>query len=289
MVADDAVDEADNAPVEEIEAVTPELPTEPEAEPTPTPEAEAPSLADLIAKLGEAELAELGPVKDILRRREEGARRKAESDTTTKLFAQQQEYVVSGQAERELLRLAEAAAENVDDRGRTKVDPTEVRRLTTALLTHGSSVAVSQLATVLAAEVKDGFELNAAEKDSIELATVKYQQNPLDPSGLQKAWLAPLKRAWIDGERETIRAEVRAEMKREQDAAGKATTAAAAAAARKETPRPTVVNGVPVSGPVTWDVINKTYSDNQWANLPATQRDELAAQANAARANAGKR
>lgn len=288
MAADNAVVEADNASevapeVDETEVVA----EEPEAEPEPTPEAEAPlSLADLLAGRSEDELLEVPTIKDTLRRREESARRKAEHETTTKMFAQEREFVASGEAERALLALAEAAAENIDERGRAKLDPREVKKLTAALLSHGSSAAVNQLATVLATEIGDGFELTQAESDSIELARQKYMQNPLDPAPLQRAWLGPLRRAWVSQERESIKAEVRAEMKREQEAAAKVAGTKAATEKRKETPGITSVSGAPVGTPMTWADIDKKYTDSQWMSLPAETRKSLSEQADAARLTA---
>lgn len=283
MVADNAVVEADNASEVEPEAIAPEILTEePEAEPEPTPEAEAPlSLADLLAGRSEEELLELPTIKDSLRRREESARRKAEHETTTKMFAQERELVASGETERSILALAEYAAENLDDRGRAKVDPREVKKLTAALLSHGSSAAVNQLATVLATEIGEGFELSQAESDSIELARQKYMQNPLDPTGLQRAWLGPLRRAWVEQERESLKSEVRAEMKREQEAADKAARAKQANDARAESPAITTVHGLQRSGGTLSDITSyekklgaEGLSDAEW-----TTYERLRAQA----------
>lgn len=286
---------ADNAEVEAVNATDPDV--TPDAEPeivaevevteseaADSTEAEAqPDISELIRSIPSEKLVEHDVVKGLIARERESARQKAEHETTTKMFAEQQKYVVSGQAEAALQALAEAAADNLDDRGRARIDQNEVKRLTAALLSHGASVSVNQLANVLAEEVGDGFSLSEAEQNSITLAQQRYMQNPLDPSALQRAWLAPLKRAWVERERENIRSEVRAEIKREQEAAQKAAKAAAAATARNESPKPTTVSGTPSAGPVTWESINQTYTDSQWARLPIEERKRLSEQANAAR------
>lgn len=266
----------DIAPEVEVEAPAE---VEVEAEPEQTAEAApAPDIAALISGLTEDEIASLPAVNGILQRRTQSARDKAASETTTKMFAQEREFVASGEAERALLALAEAAAENIDERGRAKADPREVKRLTAALLSHGSNAAVGQLSNVIAGEIGDGFELTQAESDSIELAKQKYMQNPLDPTGLQRAWLAPLRRAWATQEREVGRAEGRAEAKREQEAAAKAAKAKQAADTRNGSPGITSVNGAPIAGAMTLEEIDKEPM-SQWMSRPPEERTRLIAQA----------
>ena len=266
----------DIAPEVEVEAPAEEVV---EAEPEPTAEAApAPDIAALISGLTEDEIASLPAVNGLLARRTQSARDKAANETTTKMFAQEREFVASGEAERALLALAEQAAENIDERGRAKADPREIKRLTAALLSHGSSAAVNQLATVLATEIGDGFELTQAESDSIELAKQKYMQNPLDPTGLQRAWLAPLRRSWVAQERESVKAEVRAEMKREQEAAAKAAKAKQATETRAESPGITSVSGSPVGRVMTLEEIDKEPM-SQWMSRPPEERTRLIAQA----------
>lgn len=281
---------ADNAEVEAVNATDPEVTpdVEPEivaeaevteSEAADSTEAEAqPDISELIRSIPSEKLVEHDAVKGLIARERESARQKAEHETTTKMFAEQQKYVVSGQAEAALQALAEAAADNLDDRGRARIDQNEVKRLTAALLSHGASVSVNQLANVLAEEVGDGFSLSEAEQNSITLAQQRYMQNPLDPSALQRAWLAPLKRAWVEHERENIRSEVRAEIKREQEAAQKAAKAAAAAAARKDSPAPTSVSGVASPPPMTIEQI-EAIPTNQWLAKPREERTRLLAEA----------
>lgn len=185
-----AVEEAQGQPIAVPDQPAPaEEPTD--AAPTEDAPAEtAPSIADLLKNLSEDELAELPEVKSLVARRGESARQRAERETTTKLFAQQQQHVGS-QEFRDAMRQAVAAAAD----GTGEVDQAKLDEMSSGLMSHGAHTAVTVLAQLLSEETGKDFALTAEEKELSEAAQVRYMQNPLDPSPLFRAWLKPYLRA----------------------------------------------------------------------------------------------
>lgn len=84
----------------------------------------------------------------------------------------------------------------------------------------------------------------------------------------------------VDGAAEAKVPEIEARLRKEYDARLTAELKAREIKPPSEPP-PTAEVGTPAGGPVTWDAIDKMYSDRQWMELPAARRAELSNQANA--------
>ena len=256
-VEDDAPDEGDESDAEDGDDGS-------ETDEADAPETAAPSLLDAIKGKSEKELEDIPEIKSLIARKGEGERRKAEHETTGRLFAQQQEYAASGQATKDFIDLV--AQSNTDANGNPQVDQDAATRITGAILGRGVGNAVGHFARVLNEATGEGFALTADEQEGVEGALARYRQKPSDPSPLIRAWLTPYDRHVLDSQRESIKAEAREEARAEVDAELQASKAKTATEARKGK-SPTGVNGQPVQTKNEWDAANDDLATNGVAAL----------------------
>lgn len=260
----------DNAPVQDTATleVTPPEPQQLEQSPEPelqsAPETVKPDYSSLLADAPEDELLQTPKMRDILARREESIRRRTEE--TLKREASNNESV-----QNVLSNMLERAVESGD--------PTEYRRVAGQALLWNRQFQMAELARELPDALLRSYKLPVEIR---EKALEVRESNPSAPNwdgyvttlidGAVDAKVAEARREDEARVKKAIADGVVAELRARQVEAGP----------RLETPPLAPQGGSGISGPVTWDSINKTYTDSQWMNLSIEARKQLSESAYAA-------
>lgn len=269
-INDTAAEVEVNAPVQEdapLEVTPPETqPAEqgPEPELQPVPETLKPDYSSLLADAPEDELLQTPKMRDILARKEESIRRRTEE--TLKREASNNESVQAV-----LSQMLERAVESGD--------PAEYRRVAGQALLWNRQFQMAELAKELPEALLRSYKLPVEVR---EKALEVRESNPSVPNW--DGYVTTL----IDG---AVEQKV-AELRRDDDARVKKAIADGVIAELKakqiestprlQTPPLAPQGGGGISGPVTWDSINSTYTDSQWMNLPSETRKQMSDAANAA-------
>jgi len=198
-----------------------------------------PRVAAAIAAAAEA------TAKDVRAREQESARQRIESGRAQALaerHAADRQY----QASDEFLANFETLVRNAetDIEGRPVLDRAAIKQLNGLNIRTGADIPVSAMANLMAEAVGEGFTQTAAER-AAQTAAYSHFHQTLDPQPLFRHWLAVQNRAALEQSKEAIRAEVTAEVRKDEAAKAEAAKAAAAAATRRGA-QPTSVSGQPV-------------------------------------------
>lgn len=207
------------------------------------------SWADSLAEVPDEDLQSNERIKSLVARREEAARQR-EADRLRREAGK--EEIVTQQVSRFL-----------KDQGYEVDDPARLNFF--YKLAHGH--ASYESAVEFAEALKDQFSIPADFKDKAVAAR---------ESGDFSGYVLNL----VEGAAAAKESEIEARIRKEYDAKLVAELKAREIKPPSEPP-PTAEIGTPAGGPVTWDSINKMYTDRQWMELPAARRAELSNQANA--------
>lgn len=231
MVAEPAVaaDETAVLPdsIEEVTEPTPE--TETAAQ---TPETDAPAapaevevdLTGLLAKLGDDDLESLEPVKSLLNRKSESARRKTEHEIARRTAQERDTWAQSGQWTADL-----AAALTLDELGNPRVDTRKVNTVANGLLgvtVHSTMTAIGQVVDSL---VSRDLQVPREVQSEIEDATREFMINPTQGKDrLVRSWMKVVALDAVEAAKPEIEKTLRKQWEKEREVTEKARATAKA-------------------------------------------------------------
>lgn len=262
---------ADNvvAPVEAPPEITPPetAPAEatPEPAPEPAPEPVKPDYSSLLADAPEADLLATPKMRDILARREESIRRRTEE--TLKREASNNESV-----QQVLSGMLAKAVETGDD--------SEYRRLAGQALLWNQQYQMAEIAKQFPEALMRQYQLPV---DVREKALAIREADPAQSNW--DGYVTTLIEGAVEAKVTQARRDDEARVKQAiADGVAAELRAREIAARPKIDAPPTPPSGSPAgsNGQVTWDQIDKQYTDSQWMNLPAATRRQLSEQASRA-------
>ena len=188
----------------------------PETEPAAAPETveTGPDHAALLGDLDEDALSELGPVKDLLARREESMRRRTEVDSARQASQLRREELVGDEATKAIRQ-----GFSVGDAGELQIDDEAVAGGVAGIFAGSVDLAVRTLGGIVDETVPKDFPIEREAAQDLQQALTAFEQNPTTGAGsLIRQYVSLSNRAAVAAAREEMRVEVEKDVRKDYEA-----------------------------------------------------------------------
>ena len=240
-----AVDEAPppSAP-ETAPSDAPETTPVPVAPETVTPGPETPDLAALLKGLKDEDLEQLEPVKWLIDRKSESARRKAENDSAKTVAAQRQEWLAKGDYARDLEGILRSSAKT-NDLGELdlQLNLDGVESFVDKVWGASTLGTMNAALSVIESQLPEGVTIDPADLRNLQNLYAESVKSPAKSQELLLAEMGVLKKAWLEEAKPALRKEIEADLKKQAELAAKSASIREADEAQRESPTPTRVAG----------------------------------------------